>query len=232
MTPDSPDAPLQVSGDNTGAIELLYLLSDAGAADEIYYLSGQCSAPGVCNAGTIGMAWGGNTFSGDRGEIHPTVSANGNSLAYSFFNEKDRTVLAVTTLDRAKIWSPLPDGYTLDYQWSPSGRWLAALLLERSDYSGKAGALDGFLLNPLTLDKVDLPAMGGLSAKLAWSADAAHLLVVSTEPLNLTNTDFDKGYRLNLYAINPATGQSTQLDGKISPTGQDYLFATNIAWIP
>jgi hypothetical protein len=88
------------------------------------------------------------------------------------------------------------------------------------------------LLNPLTLEKVDLPAMGGLSAKLAWSADAAHLMVIATGPLNLRNTDFDKGYRLNVYSINPATGQSTELDGKISPTGQDYMFATNIAWLP
>jgi hypothetical protein len=166
------------------------------------------------------------------GVMKPALSSINNYFAYSFLNEKDRTVLAVTTIDRAKIWSPLPDGYTLDYTWSPSGRWLAALLLERSDYSGKAGVLRGFLLNPLTLDKVELPAMGGLSARLAWSADGAHLLVIATEPLNLRNTDFDKGYRLNLYLINPATGQSTQLDGKISPAGQEYLFATNVAWLP
>ena len=231
-TPGSHGAPLQVSGDNTGAIELLYVLNDASAANEVYYLSGQCSAPGVCNPGAIGMAWGGKNFSGDQGEISPAVSKINNWLAYSFLNEKERTVLAVTTLDRAKIWSPLPDGYTLDYQWSPSGRWLAALLLERSDYSGKAGVLHGYLLNPLTLDNVELPAMDGLSARLAWSADAAHLLVIATQPLNVLNTDYDKGYRLNIYSIVPGSGQSTELDGKISPTGAEYLFATNIAWIP
>jgi len=166
------------------------------------------------------------------GVLRPAPSADDHSLAYSFLNEKDRTVLAVTTLDRSKIWSPLPDGYALDYGWSNNGRWLAALLLERSDYSGKAGDLRGFLLNPLTLDKVELPAMGGLSARLAWSADGKFILAAATEPLNLRNTDFDKGYRLNLYLINAGAGTSTQLDGKISPSSQEYLFVTNMAWLP
>jgi hypothetical protein len=170
------------------------------------------------------------------GVIKPVMNVTNDSsaaaLAYSFLNERDRSVLALTTLERSKIWSPLPDGYALDYAWSNSGRWLAALLLERSDYSGKAGALRGFLLNPLTLDKVELPAMAGLSARLAWSADGRYLLVAATEPLNLRNTDFDKGYRLNLYLVNAGAGTSSQLDGKISPSGQEYLFATNIAWIP
>jgi hypothetical protein len=232
LRPGSKAAPLQISQEGAQANELLSVVGVVDAGFTIHYQSGQCSAPGVCDVEGVKSTSGGLNYGVEPGEIRPALSSNGNYLAYSFFNEKDRTVLAVTTLDRTKIWSPLPDGYTLDYTWSPSGRWLAALLLERSDYSGKAGNLDGFLLNPLTLDKVDLPAMGGLSARLAWSADAAHLLVIATEPLNLRNTDFDKGYRLNLYSINPATGQSTGLDGKISPTGQEYLFATNIAWLP
>ena len=236
VTPGSSDPPHPLSGRGTDAIELVYV--QPGPEMTIYYLVGNCSAPGICDTGSL-TAITGQNLSSLPGEIHPAISAIsannttlGYSLAYSFLNEKDRTVLAVTTLDRTRLWSPLPDGYTLDTTWSPSGRWLAALLLERSDYSGKAGPLRGFLLNPLTLDKVELPAMGGMSARLAWSADGAHLLVIATEPLNLRNTDFDKGYRLNLYSISPATGQSTQLDGKISPTGQEYLFATNIAWIP
>jgi hypothetical protein len=166
------------------------------------------------------------------GVLRPAPSSDDHSLAYSFLNERDRTVLAVTTLDRTKIWSPLPDGYTLDYAWSNSGRWLAALLLERSDYSGRAGDLRGFLLNPLTLDKVELPAMGGLSARLAWSPDGKFILAAATEPLNLRNTDFDKGYRLNLYLVNAGTGTSTQLDGKIVPTSPEYLFVTNMSWLP
>ena len=233
VTPNYSGIPVQISRNGIAAVELLSVSGNfgGGVLVVIFYRDGNCSAPGVC---TLGAAWG--LQSGKEGiltgEISPVASKINGWLAYSFLNEKDRTVLAVTTLDRAKLWSPLPDGYTLDYTWSPSGRWLAALLLERSDYSGKAGVLRGFLLNPLTLDKVELPAMGGLSARLAWSADGAHLLVAATEPLNLRNTDFDKGYRLNLYLINAATGQSTQLDGKISPSGQEYLFATNIAWLP
>jgi len=60
----------------------------------------------------------------------------------------------------------------------------------------------------------------------------AIILVAATEPLNLRNTDFDKGYALNLYLVNAGTGTSTQLDGKITPSGQEYLFATNMGWIP
>ena len=74
--------------------------------------------------------------------------------------------------------------------------------------------------------------MGGLNALLAWSADGKFILAAATEPLNLRNTDFDKGYRLNLYLINAGAGTSTQLDGKISPSSQEYLFVTNMAWLP
>jgi hypothetical protein len=209
-------------------------LFQAPNSGRVYWLENSCA---TCLSGSVESTVIDNPLINSvilemPGVMRPGLSSDDTYLAYSFLNEKERTVLAVTTLDRTKIWSPLPDGYALDYAWSNSGRWLAALLLERSDYSGKAGALRGFLLNPLTLDKVELPAMGGLNALLAWSADGKFILAAATEPLNLRNTDFDKGYRLNLYLINAGAGTSTQLDGKISPSSQEYLFVTNMAWLP
>jgi len=164
--------------------------------------------------------------------MRPAVSSDGDSLAYTYLNEKDRTVLAVTTLERAKVWSPLPDGYAVDYAWSPSGRWLTALSLERSDYSGKPGVLKAFLLNPASLSKIELTPISGLNARLAWSADGKFLLVASTLNLNVLNSDMDKGYRLALYLVNAGSQQVSLLDGKISPAGKDYVFATSLGWIP
>ncbi len=166
------------------------------------------------------------------GVLRPAVASDGDSLAYTYLNEVDRSVLAVTTLERARLWTPLPDGYAVDYAWSPSGRLLAALSLARSDYSGKPGALKAFLLNPSTLQQIELTPISGLNARLAWSPDGRFVLVASTLNLNVLNSDMDKGYRLALYLVNAGSQQVSMLDGTISPAGKDYVFATSIGWIP
>ena len=58
-------------------------------------------------------------------------------LAYTYLTGLSQTSLAVTASGQPQIWTPLPAGYVLDYSWSPSGHWLAALWQARSDYSGK-----------------------------------------------------------------------------------------------
>ncbi len=211
----------------------LYPGQDSG---QLYWLDSACQAA-TCPAGkvesiNIGDPGGLPAISELPGVTEPAVSSDGDSLAYTFLNEKERSVLAVTTLGREKIWSPLPDGYAMDYAWSPSGRWLAALLLERSDYSGRPGALDPFLLNPADLTKVNLAPISGLSPRLAWSADGRYVLVAATHNFNVRSTDMDKGYRLDLFLVNVGSGQVSLLDGKISPAVQNYLFATNVAFLP
>jgi len=209
-------------------------------SSKIFWLDKSCGAQ-ACMFGEVNLSGTDSLSSGKQapvqalpGVIRPALSSDGSSFAYTYLDETERAALAVTTLDRTKIWSPLTteNGYAMDYAWSPSGRWLAALSLERSDYSGRPGVLHGYLLNPATLDKVELPAMSGLSPRLAWSADGKFLLVAATENLNVRNIDMDKGYRLGLYLVNAGTGQSSLLDGKISPAGQDYIFVTNMQWLP
>ncbi len=208
----------------------LYPFAKSG---RVYWLNNAC-LPAACVPSEVEATGAGqlSVITELPGVTRPAVSSDGDSLAYTFLNEKDRSVLAVTTLAREKIWSPLPDGYAMDYAWSPSGRWLAALLLERSDYSGRPGALDPFLLNPADLTKVPLAPITGLSPRLAWSADGKYVLLAATHNFNLRNTDMDKGYRLDLYLVNVGSGKVSLLDGTISPTSQEYLFATNLAWIP
>jgi hypothetical protein len=202
-------------------------------SSKVYWLAVNCNIPS-CPPQMVKWAIPDDpqAISDLPGVTDPAVSSDGDSLAYTFLNEKERSVLAVTTLERAKIWSPLPDGYAMDYAWSPSGRWLAALLLERSDYSGRPGALDPFLLNPADLTKVNLAPISGLSPRLAWSADGRYVLVAATHNFNVRNTDMDKGYRLDLYLVNVGSGQVSLLDGKISPASQEYLLATNLSWLP
>ena len=58
------------------------------------------------------------------------------------------------------------------------------------------------------------------------------MLMASTLNLNVLNSDMDKGYRLGLYLVNAGSQQVSLLDGKISPAGKDYVFATSLGWIP
>ena len=227
---------LRVSPEQNTPVEL-FPVEDS---NKIFWLDKFCGAQaclfgGVNLSGTVGLSTGRQApVQALPGVIRPALSSDGSSFAYTYLDETERAALAVTTLDRTKIWSPLTteNGYAMDYAWSPSGRWLAALSLERSDYSGRPGVLHGYLLSPATLDKVELPAMSGLSPRLAWSADGKFLLVAATENLNVRNIDMDKGYRLGLYLVNAGTGQSSLLDGKINPAGQNYLFVMNLQWIP
>ena len=220
----------RISSDTSAPFEL-YPSQDTG---QVYWFDRACQQAPACPPGKVKSAAVGDSavISVLPGVLRPAVSSDNDSLAYTYLNEKDRSVLAVTTLERAKVWSPLPDGYAVDYAWSPSGRWLTALSLERSDYSGKPGVLKAFLLNPASLSKIELTPISGLNARLAWSADGKFLLVASTLNLNVLNSDMDKGYRLALYLVNAGSQQVSLLDGKISPAGKDYVFATSLGWIP
>jgi Tol biopolymer transport system component len=58
-----------------------------------------------------------------------------------------------------------------------------------------------------------------------WSPDGRWLLVSGTE----TNAD---GYRLNLRLIPANGGNITVLDGKMGPSGANFVFISSLYWIP
>jgi len=147
------------------------------------------------------------------------------SLAYTYLNQKDLPMLAVSTGEGQRIWTPLPDGFVIDTTWSPSGRWLAALWQERSDYSGKLSAQKMFLLSPSDArrDEVSLPLF--YNGQVRWSPDGRWIFVAGTD----ATAD---GYRLNMRLIPANGGAATLIDGKISPSGANYLYLTHIDWLP
>ena len=64
-----------------------------------------------------------------------------------------------------------------------------------------------------------------LNGKVRWSPDGRWLLVSGTE----TNAD---GYRINLRLIRPTGEGPTVLDGKMGPSGANFMFISSLYWIP
>jgi Tol biopolymer transport system component len=131
----------------------------------------------------------------------------------------------MTASGQPQVWTPLPAGYVIDYTWSPSGRWLAALWQERSDYSGKIVGQKLYLLNPTEARSDATPVSISLNGKVRWSPDGRWLLVSGVE----TNAD---GYRISLRLIPANGGSATVLDGKMGPPGANFVFISSLYWIP
>lgn len=159
------------------------------------------------------------------GVMRPNISPDLSGLAYSYLTEKDKTNLALTTLNRRKVWAPLPEGYVIDTSWSPSGRWLAALWMDRSDYSGKPGAQKVYLLSPSDNQKSEFDTAINYNGQLSWSPDGRWLLISGTE----TNAE---GYRINLRLMPVNGGAVTVLDGKINASAKNFIFIHSLYWIP
>ena len=183
-------------------------------------ITGECQSGGWYRSATDGAAPLG------LGEIsRPLRSPDRVGLAYSYLTGLDQATLAITASGQPQVWTPLPAGNVLDYSWSPSGRWLAALWQERSDYSGKIMAQKLYLLNRAENRSDAFPVSINLDGQVRWSPDGRWLLVSGTE----TNAE---GYRLNLRLIPANGGNITVLDGKMGPSGANFVFISNLYWIP
>ena len=221
----SPDGsnPRRLTG--PGALPIALLPS--GDAARVYWQSGVCRAVGDCaRQAAWSTALDGKLEREWPGMLAPEFSAGGDSIAYTTLNPKDQTVLSLTTRARTRVWSPLPEGYAVDYAWSPSGRWLAALLVERNDYSGKPSGPRVFLLNTADYQSTELAAANVLGGRAAWSPKGNALLVAGTEVVA-------GGYRLNLRLLTIPGGQVKQVvDGKIGGVSTDFPLFTRLEWIP
>jgi Tol biopolymer transport system component len=161
-----------------------------------------------------------------QGMLAPEFSADGQSIAYLTLNPADQTVLSVTTPARTRVWTPLPEGYAVDAAFSPSGRWLAALLVERNDYSGRLNGPRVFLLDTAEFQRTELAAANVLGGAAAWSPKGNALLVAGTEVVA-------EGYRLNLRLLSIPGGQVKQVvDGKIGGVSADFPLFTRLEWLP
>jgi hypothetical protein len=156
---------------------------------------------------------------------NPLRSAAAQYLAYTYLSEKSKPVLAIANTAAGGIWTPLPEGYVIDAAWSPSGRWLAALWQERSDYSGKILAQKLYLLSPSDNQVSPIDVTINQNGRLSWSPDGRWLLVTGTEAVA-------DGYHLDLRLIPTNGGGITVLDGKINPTGPNFIYVSNLAWLP
>ena len=176
-----------------------------------------------------GSAWvsplDGSSALSMAGALQPDISPDLGGLAYRYLTEKGKTSLAITTLDRRKVWAPLPEGYVIDTSWSPTGRWLAALWMDRSDYSGKPGAQKIFMLSPFDNQQTEIDTPVNVNGQLRWSPDGRWLLVTGTETLS-------DGSRVNLRLVPVNGGPVTVLDGKMIPASKNFIFIHTLYWLP
>jgi hypothetical protein len=202
---------------------------------EIFWADGGCALdpagavlPAECTAGSWyrSAADGSAPFSLVQ-IFSPLRSGDGAFLAYTYLSEKSKPVLAISA-DAAHgggIWTPLPEGYLLDKAWSPSGRWLAALWQERSDYSGKVTAQKLYLLSPSDNQLSSVLLTINQDGQASWSPDGRWILVTGVESVA-------EGYHLDLRLVPTNGGGVNVLDGKISPSGLSFVYVTNLTWLP
>lgn len=201
--------------------------------NEVFWAEGGCPldgqgrpAAGECQSGQWYRSAANAIAPFGLSEIsRPLRSPDGKGLAYTYLTGLDQPTLALTASGQPQIWTPLPPGYVLDYSWSPSGRWLAALWQERSDYSGKIMSQKLYLLNPAENRSNPISVSINLNGKVRWSPDGRWLLISGTE----INAD---GYRLNLRLVPANGGNITVLDGKMGPSGANFVFISSLYWIP
>lgn len=202
-----------------------YQIFPSADLNQIYWAAEAACSWSDCGAGPIWVTpLDGSASFSLEGMSRLWLAPDGKGLAYTYLTEKGKTALALTTFDRLSIWTPLPEGYVLDASWSPSGRWLAALWEDRSDYSGKATGMKVYLLSPAENRRDEFGVTINLNGQMRWSPDGRYLLVTGTE----YNSE---GYRLNLRLVPVNGGPITILDGKISPSAPEFIYITHIEWL-
>lgn len=124
----------------------------------------------------------------------------------------------------------LPGTNVLDAAWSPDGKRVAVLTVNRSDYSGKWGRLNTILFTPANFDVQIMPtpqavpgATASLNSRVLWSPDGQWLLISGTDAL-------DVGYQINMQLIHIATRAVTDLTSALDLTAPVPLFITRIDW--
>ena len=161
-----------------------------------------------------------------EGVNHPAFSPDGISMIFRRSKTEDLSLPVLGKVDGSgEREAPLPGNHVLNYAWSPDGKRLSVLLLNRSDYSGRWGSINHYLFNPNDFGTLELPRASGLNARSFWSPDGQFLLVTSTDQTA-------NGYRVNVRVVNTTTRAVIDLTQPLALSGADLLLVTGAAWIP
>jgi hypothetical protein len=192
----------------------------------IYWESGSCSAPGVCQGdGAWVTSLDGKVNQELKGLSEPLSSPEGDFLASGDASTNAQNILIFSAVDgTAPRPYPLPGDLLVDYAWSPAGNELAAVLAMRSEYSGKVLGNRNFLISPQTLAIIEYPQSNMLNPRVLWAPDGAHLLWIGTVPSN-------NGFKIVGSLVSRSSKQVNDLGNVIGQTSQDYLAITNADWL-
>jgi hypothetical protein len=222
-----------LSADGTVASELpvsnaspieIFPTSDS---DHIYWESGSCSSPGVCQMGAVWVtSLDGILNQALTGVIGPALAPDGAHLVSADSAPKNQNSLIFALPDGSNSRPyHLPGTSLVDYAWSPKGDVLAAVLAMVSDYSGKSSGNRNFVVDAHTLSVSEYAQSNLLNPKVLWSPDGSYLFWMGTMP--------DKnGFEIGGSLVNRASKKVTDFTNAIGQSSANYLTVTNADWLP
>ena len=196
------------------------------AGNSIYWESGSCSAPGICQTnGTWLSSLDGKLNQALTGITRPAISPDGAQMitTTSSISEQNRLLLASPDGTNARS-IPLPGNLLVDYAWSPSGNRLAAVVALRSDYTGKVSGNRNFIMDSHSLAIIELPQTTLLNPSVVWSPDGSSLFWIGTLP-------GEGGFKIGGSLISLDSKKVSDLGDAIGQADTDYLTVTNAAWL-
>ena len=202
----------------------LYPTSDSG---HIYWESGSCNSPGVCQFGGAWVTSMDGTLNQSLTNVTGPVLASDDAhlvSTYSALKNQNTLVFALPDGTNPRPYQ-LPGTLLVDYAWSTKGDMLAAVVAMVSDYSGKSSGNRNFLVDSHTLSVSEYAQSNLLNPKVLWSPDDSYLFWIGTMP---TKTGFEIGGDL----VNRSSKQVIDLSNAIGQSSVNYLTVTNAAWLP
>ncbi len=202
----------------------IYPTSDGS---HIYWESGSCSSPGVCQASGVWVtSLDGALNRNLSGIAEPALAPEGGLLVGGASSTTDQNSLVFSAPDGSDSRPmPLPGNLLIDYAWSPKGDELAAVVAIRSDYSGKVSGNRNFLVEPHTMVESEYPQSNLLNPRVLWSPDGSYLFWIGTI---LGATRFTIGGNL----VDRSSKRVIDMGSAIGQSSPDYITVTNADWLP
>jgi len=193
----------------------------------IYWESGSCSSPGVCQSeGEWVTSPDGSLNQSLTGVTGPALAPEDARLVSEDSSPKAQNYLVFASPDgsNSRTFS-MPGTVLADYAWSPMGDSLAVVVATISGYSGKSTGNRNFLVDAHTLTVSEYAQTKLINPRVLWSPDGSYLFWLGTMPSN-------SGFEIAGSLVNRSSKQITDLSDAIGQSSTDYLTVTNADWLP
>lgn len=155
----------------------------------------------------------------------PQFAAAG--LAFRRVKSEEQSLLVVARADGTGAReAPLPGDVLLDFRWSPDGKRISALLLNRSAYSGRWLSINHFIFTPADFGTRQLPKRSGLNPLTAWSGDGTGVALAVTQA-----AEDGGGYGVQVTLVDLASGGESDLSGALGLRFADFTWVDGLAWL-